>query len=82
MRESISKTIDDGGPAFPFVETDPRCGTRVHGGMSLLHWFAGQALANSAIAHSGLDEDATATVCRSQAIAMLKALERINAGKS
>jgi hypothetical protein len=42
--EQVDK-IDDGRPAFPFVETDPLCGTRIHPGMTLRDWFAGQALA-------------------------------------
>jgi hypothetical protein len=47
---SDSKTIDDGGPAFPIVTTE----TNEHGlvfpfvtpGVSRREWFAGQALAS------------------------------------
>ena len=41
----MSESIDDGGAAFPVVETDPNCGTRTWFGMSLRDYFAGQALA-------------------------------------
>lgn len=34
----------NGGPAFPVVETQEPYGTRVSPGMSLLDYFAGQAL--------------------------------------
>lgn len=45
MSDSISKTIDDGGPAFPFDEyTKDGQQFKVHLGMSLRDWFAGQAL--------------------------------------
>ena len=76
MNESINS---GGGFAFP-VPSD----AHVNGqeGMSLLYYFAGQALANSVIAYSGLDEDEIAVICKSQAIAMLKALERRNATNS
>lgn len=35
---------NDGGPAFPVVETDPVLGSRACPGMTLRDWFAGQAL--------------------------------------
>jgi hypothetical protein len=36
----------DGGPAFPYVQQDPRGFTRgdTQGGMSLRDWFAGMAM--------------------------------------
>ena len=75
-----SETIDDGGPAFPepsvAVGNDLHYGSR---GMSLLDYFAGQALANSVIAHSNLIVEDKAHQCYRQAIAMLNERERINA---
>ena len=38
----MSAPINDGGPAFPFVEPPTECGTSP--GMTLRDWFAGQAL--------------------------------------
>lgn len=35
---------DTGGPAFPVVEIHPVHGSRIDLGMTLLDWFAGQAL--------------------------------------
>lgn len=35
---------DDGGTAFPVIETDPNCGTRTWFGMSLRDYFAAKAL--------------------------------------
>ena len=35
----------NGGSAFPWTETHPAHGTRGEMGMTLLDWFAGQALA-------------------------------------
>ena len=40
----MSELVDDGGPAFPVVESHPDYGTRVHGGMSYRRWLAGMAL--------------------------------------
>lgn len=31
-------------PAFPIVETDPQCGTRMHFGMTLRDYFASQTV--------------------------------------
>ena len=54
---SNSKTIDDGGSAFPIVATE----TNEHGivfpfitpGLSMRDWFAGQALSNQYAQHDG-----------------------------
>jgi len=81
----MSGETNDGGPAFPHTEEsqDGLNGeltlTYSVGGMTLLDWFAGKALANSVIANSNLDETATALVCYSQAQAMIKERTRINA---
>ena len=57
----MSKTIDDGGPAFPRPAVEYRCGPQE--GMSLRDWFAGQALAGM-MAHSdtNIDPDPTELV--------------------
>lgn len=65
---------NDGGPAFPVIESHPVYGTRVDGGMSLRDYFAGQALAailthESAYEHSG--ESQVARMAYMQADAML-----------
>jgi hypothetical protein len=39
----VSEKINDGGPAFPFVEPSTPCG--ITPGLSQRAWFAGQALA-------------------------------------
>jgi len=79
----MSEAIDDGGSAFPHDEfTKDGNHFKCHSGMILLDWFAGMALANSAIAHSGIGEQDTSLVCYRQAIAMLNERERINAIKS
>jgi hypothetical protein len=75
----MSETISDGGTAFPCDEyTKDGNHFRCHTGMTLRDYFAGQALANAAIANSNLDETATALVCYAQSQAMLKERERIN----
>jgi len=74
--------INDGGPAFPVDACyEGGVGRQMprNEGMSLLDWFAGKALANPAIADSNLDENETALLCYSQAQAMIKVRERINA---
>ena len=38
----LKKQIEDGGPAFPYVEPPTTCSVNL--GMSLRDWFAGQAL--------------------------------------
>ena len=77
---AAENNIDDGGPAFPhFVPEGHYNGSVHYPGMSRLDYFAGKALANSAIAHSGIAENETAEVCYRQAIAMLNERERINA---
>jgi hypothetical protein len=43
---------DDGGPAFPIPVDDRPGAYEAHPGMSLLDWFAGQALAGLC-AHTG-----------------------------
>jgi hypothetical protein len=43
----MSEQINDGGPAFPNVPSDPGY-TKWDEGMSLRDWFAGQALAGMA----------------------------------
>jgi hypothetical protein len=73
---STSETIDDGGPAFPTFGS----ATQIVG-MSLLDYFAGQALANSAIAHSMKSVRECAESSYAVAIAMLNERERINASK-
>lgn len=37
--------IEDGGAAFPWIETHPTMGSRGENGMSIRDYFAGQALA-------------------------------------
>ena len=80
-------TIDDGGPAFPSVETHPTCGTRNYFGLSVLDYFAAQALAGLMTSEPVRDhwtEFEIAGFCYEQAIAMLNAREAIHAhlGKS
>ena len=42
----MSEKKNDGGPAFPLVETHPVMGQRIWSqGLTLRDWFAGQALA-------------------------------------
>jgi hypothetical protein len=43
--DADSEVIDEGGPAFPIVETDEQLGSRVWPGMSLRQWYVGQAIA-------------------------------------
>jgi len=54
MAESISKSIDDGGPAFPLVSPH---GLFTHGGMSLRDWFAGQAMHPPVLLPEGCKRD-------------------------
>jgi hypothetical protein len=71
--------VSDGGPAFPHDEFRSNGSHyRVHLGMTLLDYFAGQALSNPAIAHSGLGDDERADVSFRAAMAMLKERERIS----
>jgi hypothetical protein len=44
-RKEMSDEQEDGGPAFPFVETDLVCGHRFDPGMSLRDYFAAKAMA-------------------------------------
>lgn len=65
--------VDDGGPAYPHVETDPVMGTRVCQGMSLSDHFAGKAL-EGLVAHGGTmngDFADVAAWCYRQADAMV-----------
>ena len=78
---SESATIDDGGPAFP--QKEPL--TSDHHGMSLLDYFAGQALAglvaaNEDIANDGAmaSPDDVARDAYEYAAEMLAERERIN----
>ena len=75
----MSEAIDDGGSAFPAKLPG---GNYCTPGMSLLDWFAGQALA--AIIQSGANESANGDSADAYmyAIAMLNERERINAIKS
>jgi hypothetical protein len=42
--EEMSSEQDDGGPAFPIVETDLILGTRIDTGMTLRDYFAAKAM--------------------------------------
>ena len=81
MSESISETIDDGGPAMPIVETDPRCGTRIYYGLSMLDYFAGQALCGLTAnpEFRGMTQEECAASAYEAAICMLNAREAIQA---
>lgn len=77
--------INDGGPAFPVVETaysgrwDGDSGGYANtcsvGGMSLRDWFAGQALAGAFRGDSAIHDAYTCMRCYELADAMLKARE-------
>lgn len=74
----MSAPINDGGPAFPRVETQYDLG---HQGMSLRDWFAGQALGSPASIYmadspSSTAEHRTAIRCYRIADAMLAAREQ------
>ena len=70
----MTKAIDDGGPAFP----KPDCNeAHYQSGMSLLDYFAGQALANSAICHSQCLAENNGRVAYQAAITMLNERERL-----
>lgn len=80
---SESKTIDDGGPAFPHDEfTKDGNHYKVHPGISVLDWFAGQALAG--LVHSSPDSGCKETAADAYlyAVHMLKERERLNAKPS
>lgn len=66
---------DDGGNAFPIVETDPMCGTRIHSGMSLRDWFAGMAISGfcANVQWSGIPHDIVARAGFIMADAMIEA---------
>jgi hypothetical protein len=49
-----TKTIDDGGYAFP-IPADDKAGWHAESGMTLRDWFAGQAL--SSVGSSWSDEE-------------------------
>jgi hypothetical protein len=75
VEEEMSNEQEDGGPAFPFVETDLVCGTRFDPGMSLRDYFAAKAMqAMLSIEQVHLDHGETEIAVWSyqQADAMLK----------
>lgn len=78
----MSEAIDDGGPAFPSSDTVHPNGQVQYGtfGMSLLDYFAGQALCGLIIEDKqSCDPDIIAATAYEMAIAMLNERERINA---
>ena len=71
----MSAGQDDGGPAFPFVETDLVCGTRFDPGMSLRDYFAAkamQAMLSLEMVHEKATETQIAVWSYQQADEMLK----------
>ena len=70
-KKTMSESIDDGGSAFPTPHGH-------HAGMSLLDYFAGQALAGL-LAGETASTYAAPRVAYSVAVAMLNERERINA---
>jgi hypothetical protein len=74
VEEEMSEQ-EDGGPAFPFVETDLVCGTRFDPGMSLRDYFAAkamQAMLSIEQVHLDCGETKIAVWSYQQADAMLK----------
>jgi hypothetical protein len=65
----MADKIHDGGPAFP---TDNHPMEKLHGGMTLRDWFAGQALAGCM---DGRNREQVARTCYELADAMLAARE-------
>lgn len=61
-------TDADGGPAFPFTWEDSEMGNRVHPGMTLRDYFAGQALP---IVGGGYEPDDAAILAYQYADAMI-----------
>lgn len=78
MSESISETISDGGPAFPSLLPG---GTYCLPGLSMLDYFAGQAMQGllTADTQSAMTCQKIASIAYKQAIAMLNAREAIQA---
>jgi hypothetical protein len=78
VEEEMSEQ-DDGGPAFPFVETDLVCGTRFDPGMSLRDYFAAkamQAMLSLEDVHLNYGESELAKWSYQQADAMLEERNR------
>lgn len=78
---SDSKTVDDGGPAFPQGHLD---GPHVDpSGMSLRDWFAGQALAGlmANINISGCNPDDYAQLAYEYSDAMIAARKELPSGE-
>lgn len=74
----MSDEQDDGGPAFPFVETDLVCGTRFDPGMSLRDYFAAkamQAMLSLQMVHENATETQIAAWSYAQADAMLEVIK-------
>jgi hypothetical protein len=75
VEEEMSNEQEDGGPAFPFVETDLVCGHRFDPGMSLRDYFAAkamQAMLSIEQVHLNYGETEIAVWSYQQADAMLK----------
>jgi len=64
---------ENGGPAFPVVETHPVHGSRIDFGMTLRDYFAGQALAGLQFMDTERTYDTDAKNCYQMADAMIKA---------
>lgn len=85
---STSETFDDGGPAFPVAESvrqNPEDSADIvivpgSPGLSLLDWFAGQALAGLCAGSPGIDYANAARYSYQHAIDMLNERERILSG--
>lgn len=67
----MSNEQEDGGPAFPFVETDLVCGHRFDPGMSLRDYFAAKAMAAMLLLEEVYSEIEVAKWSYQQADAML-----------
>jgi hypothetical protein len=79
VEEEMSDEQDDGGPAFPFVETDLVCGHRFDPGMSLRDYFAAkamQAMLSIENVHLNYGESELAKWSYQQADAMLEERNR------
>jgi hypothetical protein len=66
---------ENGGPAFPVVETHPVYGSRIDFGMTLRDYFAGQALAGLQFMDTERTYGTDAKNCYLMADAMIKARE-------
>jgi len=67
----MSNEQDNGGPAFPVVETDLILGTRIDTGMSLRDYFAAKAMAAMLLLEEVHSEIEVAKWSYQQADAML-----------